>query len=397
MADAAIIAISSRGSVLARRLAMALRRDHHLYVERRFGSPGDAEIQFDLPLRPLVRRLFAEYRALVLFMPVGAAVRLLAPHISDKHSDPAVVCVDDAGRFAISLLSGHEGGADSLAEEVAEILGGTPVITSASYVTGTLAVDLLGKEFGWTVEAARNTVTRASAAVVNGEAAGVLQEAGETHWWPHVRPLPDNIRMHGTLDSLAAAHSSVALVISDRLMDWCQSLKATTVVIYRPRTLAVGMGCRRGVPAEELERLLRDTFCAHALALNSILCIATAELKKDEPGINRLADKLGVPVHCYGAEELNSLFGPYEQSEQGRSPEAVQASLSQEDETKPRKTPTASPTAHRLLGLWGLSEPAALLASGTKELLVTRRNTDRATIAIARKEFQNIQRSDGSS
>ena len=320
MSETAIVAISSGGAALAGRLAESLPRENVVYVQRRFSPPllcstGEERVRaFDLPLRPVIQQLFGEYRSLVLLMPVGAAIRLLASCLTDKHSDPAVVCVDDAGRFAISLLSGHAGGADSLAEEVAGILGATPVITSASYVTGTLAVDLLGKELGWRMEADHITVTRASAAVVNGEAVGVFQEAGDPNWWPYDGPSPDNIQVYTSLEALAASPCAVALIITDRLVDPYEGLRDKIVVVYRPRGLAVGMGCRKGVPAEELEQLLKDTFHTHGLALESIYCIATAELKKDEPGIHRLAEKLGVPVHSYGADELNNLWRVYRHS-----------------------------------------------------------------------------------
>ena len=105
-------------------------------------------------------------------MPVGAAVRLLASSLDDKHSDPAVVCVDDGGRFAVSLVSGHLGGADALAQEVAAALGATPVITSGSHALGVFAADMLGREFGWTIETRPGHLTRASAAPETTEASG---------------------------------------------------------------------------------------------------------------------------------------------------------------------------------------------------------------------------------
>ena len=193
MADAtAIVAISRRGAAIGGRVRDALGGGA-LYVERRFVDAVEGATAFDLPVRPLVGRLFNEYERLVLMMPVGAAVRLLAAHVGHKHTDAAVVCVDDAGRFAVSLLSGHVGGGDALAERVADAIGATAVITSASHVLGTLAVDLLGSEFGWRVEASSAMVTRASAAVVNGEPVGVYQDAGERGWWDAGKPLPSNV------------------------------------------------------------------------------------------------------------------------------------------------------------------------------------------------------------
>ena len=365
------MAISKRGADLALALS-ALAGEKTVLLERRWYQPGPDREVFDLPLRPVIGRLFGEYQRLVLFMPVGAAVRLLTPYLRDKHDDPAVICVDDGGRFAVSLLSGHLGGADALAEEVARILGATPVVTSASHVTGTIAVDLLGQEFSWVVDAPPLTVTRASAAVVNGEPVGIYQQTGEPEWWPQGRALPKNIIRCSTAEELAAAPGDTALVISDQLnlsggidRRLEKILNKQHLVVYRPKSLVVGMGCRRGVPLEELEELLLDALKRHNLASVCISCFATADLKQDEAGLNELAAKYEVPLVCYSGEELNQVF-------QSAGTAA-----------------TPSSKAHQLLGIWGVSEPAALLASGSQQLLVPREKTARATVAIARKNFES--------
>ncbi len=385
MTRTAIVAISRRGAVLSGTLAASLDGDNRLYLDRRFIDGGNDVVPFDLPVRPLIQKLFHEYPRIVLFMPAGAAVRLLAPLLRLKGADPAVVCVDDAGRFAISLLSGHLGGADRLAQQVADILGATPVITSASHVTGTLAVDLLGQELGWRIEADSLDVTRASAAMINGEPVGIYQQAGEPDWWPS--PWPDNLQVYSSLGSLAASSCAAALVISDQIAPntgkgpgYQDALGDKPMVLYRPRSLVVGMGCRRGVPSEELEELLLDTFSQHNLALKSLRCIATAELKRDEPGLLRLAETYGVALQCYGSDALNSMFPPH--------PTMTDATT---DETAASPGPTPSPAARRLLGLWGVSEPAALLGSGGEELLVTKRKSARATIAVARMNFSGAR------
>jgi cobalt-precorrin 5A hydrolase len=287
------------------------------------------------------------------------------------------------------LLSGHVGGADQLAEEVARILGATPVITSASHVTGTLAIDLLGRELGWTLEADPLAVTRASAAVINGEPVGMLQEAGELDWWPPDRPLPENITVYPCLDDLAQAGCAAALVITDREApgnggSYQQLIGGLPLVLYRPRSLVVGMGCRRGVPLAELEELLASTFQRHNLSRSSLGCIATADLKKDEVGILALAEQYGVPVVCYSAQELNRVFEDSEAATQVSDGESADVLASYGTR---RGQPTPSPRAYSLLGIWGVAEPAALLASGSRKLLVPRQKTSRATIAVARLRF----------
>ena len=383
MPQTTIVAISRRGSELARSLLPFIDGETTLYLDRRFFREGEAAVPFDLPVRPLIHRIFGDCQRLVLFMPVGAAVRLLAPRLEDKHQDPAVVCVDDGGRFAVSLISGHTGGADALAQLVADALGGTPVITSGSHATGTLAVDLLGQEFGWRVEADSTTVTRASAAVVNGEPVGIYQEAGETAWWPEDLPLPQNIRVYPRLAALTSAGCAAALLISDaaNIADECARAGiGKPVVVFRPRSLVAGMGCRKGVPAQELEELLATTFHRHGLALDSLGCIATADLKENEPGIRALADKLGVPVQCYGTDELNAVFD--QRGENPPNPPLRQGSIE-----PPALVPTPSEAPRRLVGVWGVCEPAALLASGSKELLVPKQKSARATLAVARMDF----------
>ena len=381
----AIVAISRRGAAIGARVRDVLGENAALYVERRFlgdaisnrstqqstpvrpelvegrdRQPAQNVIPFDLPARPLVARLFGEYERLVLLMPVGAAVRLLAAHIGDKRTDAAVVCVDDAGRFAVSVLSGHVGGADALAEQVAHAIGATAVITSASHVLDTLAVDLLGSEYGWRIEASSAMLTRASAAMVNGESVGIYQDAGERDWWDAAKPMPPNISLCDTPEELAQFPN--ALLISDRV-DVSESVAALnantpntpkTLVVYRPRSLVVGIGSRRGVSVDELEALLHRTFAANHLAAASIHCIATAELKRDEAAISLLAERLGVPVRYYDADALNAMPGPSGASE-----------------------------SQRLLGIVGVAEPAALLASGG-DIIVPKVRSAAATLAVAR-------------
>ena len=386
--ETCVVAISRGGADVVCRLASDYSADLAIHVVDRYASLVSDQIgcpvkSFPLPLRPVIGQLFGQYRRLVLVMPLGAAVRLIAPLLEHKYQDPAVVCVDDAGKFAVSLLSGHLGGADQLAQEVADALGATPVITSASHVKDTLAVDLLGREYGWHLDADSNTVTRVSAAMVNGEPVAVFQEAGERTWMSDDLPVPDSLKFCASPQELADADCLAALIISDR-EDPLATVSAAPasrapIVVYRPRSLVVGMGCRRGVSRDHLEELLTGAFQRHNLSLESVKSIATADIKRDEPGILELAEKYGVPVVCFGAEELNAVF---EANGGGAPPTAVA-----EDGNSADVTLTRSHAAHRLLGVWGVSEPAALLAAGARQLLVSREKTDRATIAVARVPF----------
>ena len=360
----AIIALTRNGARMARTLAGSLDRDHALFIDRRFRKDDDSGEAFDLPLWPVVKRACAGYSSLVLFLSAGASIRLLAPLLESKQTDPAVVCVDDAGSFCVSLISGHVGGADQLAQEVAVCLGARAVVTSASHASGTLAVDLLGREFGWRLKADATTITRASAAVINSQPIGIWQGAGEPGWWPDGKPLPGNITVYATLEDLAASACATAMIISDTPSDLETLLADKITVVYRPRSLVIGMGCRRGVPVEELESLLAEALRENGLSAECLAEIATAEIKRGEPGLEQLAERHGVPLSFLQANELNAVF-----------------------ETNPGAITSKSERAHGLVGVWGVAEPAALLTAGASELLVNRKKTTRATIAIARKNF----------
>ena len=361
----AIVAVSRPGSAFARRLASNLP-DVELHLERRLAEDSDSDTYlYDLPLRPVLQNLFVNRDALVVFLPVGAAVRLLAPVFAGKKMDAAVVCVDDGGRYAVSVLSGHVGGADELARRVAEAIGAQPIITSASDALNVTAIDLVGRKSGWDIEASPGDLTRASAAVVNGEPVALWLDPTAGARWPDDSPLSDGIIIVDRLGDATAGGYAALLAVSDRLL----SLDTNRpTVIYRPTTLVAGVGCRRGVNAAHLQELLDDTLRENGLARQSIAKIATVDLKADEPGIIALADSLGVSLETYPAAELNAASH--------REPKQTDAARGLS-----RPTPSA---ARDLLGVFGVAEPAAMLAAGASGVIVPRTKSDRATIAIAR-------------
>ena len=365
----AFVAISKKGACLVQDLE-ELEGDKDVFINRRWFVSKDGRSAFDLPIKPTIEKIFADYQKIILIMPVGAAVRLIAPYLQDKYADPAVVCVDDSGNFAVSLLSGHLGGADQLAQEISSLIGSIPVITSASYIGRTIAVDLLGQEFGWTIESLTSTVTKASADVVNGEPVAIYQQAGEPTWWPDHDSLPNNITKCTTLDSVKDAPGDTALIISDemeliryRTQPIEQVLLKPNIVLYRPRSLVIGMGCRKGVKFEDLQQLLVSSLSDLNLSPKSIRTIATADIKSTEPGLVELSNYYSARITTYNVRQLNAVF------ESGEYP----------------ISPYDSP--QRLLGVGGVCEPSALLASGNTQLIMHKRKTDRATIAIARIVF----------
>src|SRR5262249_28734057 len=159
----------------------------------RYGAPKQPwEATFDGPLSELVPQLFGRHEQLVFFLAAGAAVRLIAPCLASKETDPGVLAVDEAGRFVIPVLSGHKGGANDFARTVAGLLGAIPVITTASDVIGGLSLDVLEEEHGWIAEP-RERLKEAALALVNGESVAIIQEVGQAGTWLDERDLPANV------------------------------------------------------------------------------------------------------------------------------------------------------------------------------------------------------------
>lgn len=240
----AIVAITRHGVALAGRLAAALS-DAQLFVPDKFraeaerAAPG-AVCSYAGPVGAQIPALFAAFDALIAIVSIGAIVRLIAPHLRDKTTDPAVVVMDEAGQFVIPILSGHLGGANALAVRLATALGATPVLTTASDVQQTLAVDLLGRELGWTLDAPHETLVRASAAMVNDEPVALVQEAGSTDWWPQHAggrsgPLPLNLVLFDRLEAVEPERFAAVLWISQRELpaELAESLSGK-LVVYRP-------------------------------------------------------------------------------------------------------------------------------------------------------------------
>lgn len=247
----AVLAISRHGVTLAGRVAAILPGAHlfapeKLRMEAQAAAP-DRVTCFRGATGAQIGPLFAGRDAIVAILSLGLMVRLIAPHLGNKMQDPAVVVLDEAGRYAIPMLSGHIGGANVLALHLARALGAIPVLTTASDVHETLAVDLLGRELGWTLEAGKQALLAASAAVVNDEPVALVQETGDRDWWDghaggRTGPLPSNIQVLSRIEEVEPGRFAALLWISRRPLDALEPVLgrapqvplAGRLVVYRP-------------------------------------------------------------------------------------------------------------------------------------------------------------------
>ena len=225
MEKISILAITKNGIKIGSSLKK-LSNSWKIYAPSKF-SDNDPQIEwYSEPTSNKIAELFKTSDALVCIFSLGAVVRLISPYIKDKKIDPAVLVIDDKARFVISVLSGHIGGANELTEDIAEKLGGTAVITTAADVNKTIAVDLLGKEFGWKIED-DSTVTKISAFMVNEEEIGVYQDAGNKNWWN--KKLPINVIIYSSMEELKNSQAKGLLIMTDKEIDNKEILRNSVV------------------------------------------------------------------------------------------------------------------------------------------------------------------------
>ena len=319
-----------------------------------------------LPMGPVLAKNFKAYDAHIFIISVGAVVRMVAPLFENKKVDPAIICIDDKAQFVIPVLSGHVGRGNEFTHRIAKILGSVPVVTTASDVQGTLTVDILGRELGWVLDDLDRNVTVGCAAVVNQQPVLIVQETGESNFWPLDKPLPLGVTYTQTLDNVAAQDYEIILVVSDRDIQTTHPAIFAKAVIYRPKSLVLGLGCDSNTPLELIERGIHKVLKENGLDLRSVKAIATVDKKAEEPAFLALKEKYGWGMRVYTADELNTLTD----------------------------LPNPSQIVQKFIGAKGVSEPSALLASGSKELIVTKQIYKEAdiprsmTIAVARLPFE---------
>jgi cobalt-precorrin 5A hydrolase len=367
-----VYAITRHGVAVGRKIVEALPGADLFVSEKMAVSAPPSARRFTLPMGPLLAEVFTAYDCHVFVISVGAVVRMVAPLLQNKKIDPAVVCVDDAARFAICVLSGHVGRGNAFTERVASILEAMPVVTTASDAVGTLTVDILGRDLGWVLDDPDRNVTRGCAAVVNAAPVLLVQEAGEPSFWPEDRALPEGVSYAVTLEDVDPMAWGILLVVTDRDLEKAHPAHFANAVVYRPKSLVLGVGCDRGTPADLVERGVDKLLSDHGLSSKSVKELATIDLKADEPALLALSERRRWPLRIFSAAELDAQPGIENPSE----------------------------TVKRHVGARGVAEPAALRAAGAERLLVAKKTYTEVgagrsmTFAVARIPFPK-RRKDG--
>ena len=330
MPGAAIFVLGPSGLALGRRLRALL-------PGARLSGPAALAGECDetyAGATAAIAAAFAAGRPVIGVCASGILIRAVAPLLADKRDEPPVVAVAEDGSAAVPLLGGHHGG-NALARRIAAALGGAAAITTAGDLRLGIALD--EPPPGWKL-AEPAPVKRIAAALLAGEPVALCGEA------PWLRAAP-----------VAWAETArLKIVVSERA-----PTPDPDTLVYHPPVLAVGIGCARGCPAEEIAALAQDSLAGAGLAPAAVAAVVSVELKSDEPGIHALAAAWGVPARFFSAARLL--------------------------EETPRLT-ERSAAAFRAAGCWGVAEGAALAAAGgpAATLVVAKRRSAGATCAVAR-------------
>lgn len=294
-------------------------------------------------IREKMEEIWNNSDTIIFISATGIAVRYIVPFIKHKSIDPAVLVIDDMGRYVISLLSGHLGGANAMAIKISKHLEGSiPIITTASDSRGYESLDLYAKRRNFKILKSEN-LTAVSAAMVDGEMLSLYSEIVPDMDYENIRLISKG--------QLLEDEEGIKIAISSEVLD------LTRVNLqFIPKNLYLGIGCRKGVTSGDIIELIEEVFERYGLYTEAIARISSIELKSKEPGILETAEHFNVLPKFYSAEEIQVVESNFKSSE----------------------------FVKRITGVGAVAEPSAFLSGG--ELLVERVAKNDVTLAVAMKK-----------
>ena len=348
MEKVSVLAITKNGINIGEKLK-ELFPNWDIFVPSKLSNENKSITWYSEPTSDKIIELFKNSNALICIFSLGAVIRLIAPYLKDKKTDPAVIVIDDKTNFVISVLSGHIGGANELTQEISEKLNALPVITTAADVNKTIAVDLVGREFGWKIDD-ETTVTKISAHMVNAEPIGVFQQTGNKKWY---KKLPKNVIIYNSLEELKKSNSKAHLIISDTIID---NGLAQESVIYRPQSLVIGIGLHWDTTKDTIKDGIEHCLKKFNLSSKCIAKLVSIKKPEDVQGLIDLGKEMQIPVEYVNREELAEII-----------------------------TPNPSSTVKAFEGTASVSEAAAIKVSNGELIVEKQKFPPNLTIAIARR------------
>lgn len=289
--------------------------------------------------------LFDEYDAIIAIMASGILIRTIAPIIESKATDPAVLNVDDNGKFVISTLSGHLGGANKLTQKIAKLIDATPVITTSTDVNRKLGIDVLAKDLYLSVEDTKEILFFNRSILDDREISLVVNPNGNFDYlFEYLNENTLEINVSISFSSKVSLNEIHAVLDDHKL-------------VLKEREIVAGLGCKRGKECEKIYDALKSSISELGIGLSRVNRLSSAEIKKDEKGMLELSEKLGIPITFVELEKLR-LF----ESQDVQKSDFVKSKF----------------------GIYGVCEPSALIMAGFDSKLIYKKTSyDGVTVAVA--------------
>lgn len=334
--NVSVFAYSRRGCQTARTILKFFQQDQiEAYTMERFQEPDF--LPLGKPTHDFYGHLFGTADAMIFVGSCGIAVREIAPHVHDKRTDPAVLCVDELGQYVIPLLSGHIGGANELAAKLAEQLHAQAIITTATDINRKFSVD------AW---AARNGFAISSMPLAKAVSAAILE---------HEIPLCSAFPIGTQLPPGVVAENDGELGIA---LTWNQSGPFEKTLRLIPKVLHLGIGCRRGTEQSAIEAAVQSVLNEYQIDERAVKCAASIDLKADEQGLLAFCESCQWPISFYSAQELQQVEGAF----------------------------TPSAFVKSVTGVENVCERSALL--GAERLIVKKTALNGVTVAVAVEKLE---------
>lgn len=334
--------LTNQGLVLAEKLVPKMKAD--LYLPERLAD--DKSYGFS-SLTQVVKDNFFEYTGHIFIMATGIVVRLICPFLSGKDKDPAVVVLDQKGQYVISLISGHLGGGNDLARDVASYIGGQAVITTATDNLDLTSIDLLARDKGLEIGNLR-AVKRINSALIAKERIQVFDNQDLLGWQ---KSCPQQSEIVFVADPADLSPHNPAVVV--HFEQNISPVEDNHLLLY-PKCLIAGLGCNRETSAEEIIDLINDVFSRYSLSLASLKCLVTTSRKRQEPGLWQAAQEFGVGLEFVSHNLLKDI-----------------------------EVPSPSEMVDKHMGVSSVCEASAMIIAQTGKLLVPKTKSLNATLAVA--------------
>lgn len=326
----AVISITKNGDYLAKKLEEKF--SIHLYSKN---------LSKDFDFKKAVKDSFENYEAVVFISSTGIAVRAIVPYITTKDKDPAVIVIDNLGKVVISLLSGHLGGANKLAEDMALVLGAEPIITTATDNLGITAPDMIAKENNLIIDSLKDAKDIA-ALLVDGKEVGFFDEE-------------ELISCPSGYVSKLSQCSGAVYVTNKNVLKCIEEKEIPKSLKLIRSNIILGIGCRKDYPIDAMKEKVLEVLKDQNIDTRAVKCIATVEVKKDERAIIELSKYLNCDMKIFTIEEIKKVQHKYE----------------------------GSAFVEKTLGITSVCEPSIELAGGTVE--ISKMKLDGMTLAIGKE------------